>query len=69
MGDCRSSGLRDIEWQDRAHLGRSPELGRVIEAMWESPKLPDGSYNWHRSDDCDELFDLIMPCLPCRLTA
>jgi DNA polymerase I-like protein with 3'-5' exonuclease and polymerase domains len=34
-------------------------LGRVIEASWESPKLPDWSYNYGRSDDSDELFDLI----------
>jgi DNA polymerase-1 len=34
-------------------------LGRVIEASWESPKLSDGSYNYGRGDDSDELFDPI----------
>jgi hypothetical protein len=35
------------------------KLGRVIEAVWESPKQPNGSYNYRRGDDSDELFDLI----------
>jgi DNA polymerase-1 len=53
-------------WMDRNHaqsnergyiaIGRR---GRVIEAAWESPKLPDMSYNYHRGDDPDELLDLI----------
>jgi DNA polymerase-1 len=53
-------------WMDHSYT-RSNErgfitigkLGRVIEASWESPKLPDGSYNYRRGDDSDELFDLI----------
>jgi DNA polymerase-1 len=51
-------------WMDRSYAHSNEQgyirvgrLGRVIEAMWESPKLPDGSYNWHRSDDSDELID------------
>jgi DNA polymerase-1 len=52
-------------WMDRSHeqsneqghiaIGR---LGRVIEAAWEAPKLPDGSYNYHCDEDTDDLFDL-----------
>jgi DNA polymerase I-like protein with 3'-5' exonuclease and polymerase domains len=34
------------------------KLGRLIEASWESPKLPDGSYNYGRGDYSDEIFDL-----------
>jgi DNA polymerase-1 len=34
-------------------------LGRVIEAAWESPKLRDMPYDYHRGDDPDALFDLI----------
>jgi hypothetical protein len=34
------------------------KLGRVIEAAWESPKTPDGSYDWHYGDDPDGSFDL-----------
>jgi hypothetical protein len=33
-------------------------LGRVIEATWEHPELPDGSYNYQRGNDAAELFDL-----------
>jgi hypothetical protein len=53
-------------WMDKSYAQSNEQgfittgkLGRVIEAVWESPKLPDGSYNWHRGDDSDELFDLI----------
>jgi DNA polymerase I-like protein with 3'-5' exonuclease and polymerase domains len=53
-------------WMDRSSARSNEQgyitvgkLGRVIEAVWESPKLSDGSYNWHRGDDPDELFDLI----------
>src|SRR5262249_39684726 len=35
------------------------KLGRVIEAAWESPKMPDGSYDWHYGDDSDGSYDLI----------
>jgi DNA polymerase I-like protein with 3'-5' exonuclease and polymerase domains len=33
------------------------KLGRVIEAAWESPELPNKSYTYHRGDDSDALFD------------
>jgi hypothetical protein len=31
----------------------------VIEAVWEAPTKPDGSHNYHRDVETDELFDLI----------
>jgi hypothetical protein len=53
-------------WMDRSYAQSNEQgyitvgkLGRAIDAVWESPKLPDGSYNWHRGDDSDEPFDLI----------
>lgn len=60
----RYSGLN--AWMDHSYTQSNEQgfitigkLGRVIEASWESPKLPDGSYNYGRGDDSDELFDLI----------
>jgi DNA polymerase I-like protein with 3'-5' exonuclease and polymerase domains len=53
-------------WMDRSYAQSNEQgyitvgkLGRVIEAVWEGPKLPDGSYNWRRGDDSDELFELV----------
>ena len=53
-------------WMDRSYSQSNEQgyiavgkLGRAIEAVWESPKPPDGSCNWHRDDDFDELFDPI----------
>jgi DNA polymerase I-like protein with 3'-5' exonuclease and polymerase domains len=53
-------------WMDRSYAQSNEQgyitvgkLGRVIEATWENPKLPDGSYNYRRGDDSDELFELI----------
>jgi DNA polymerase-1 len=35
-------------------------LGRVIEAAWESPALPDGAFNYRReSEETDNLFDIL----------
>jgi hypothetical protein len=60
----RYSGLN--AWMDHSYTQSNEQgfitigkLGRVIEAAWESPKLADGSYNYRRGDDSDELFDLI----------
>jgi DNA polymerase I-like protein with 3'-5' exonuclease and polymerase domains len=58
---------RDLRaWMDRSYIQSNEQgliaigkLGRVIEAAWESLKYPDGSYNYRRGDDFDELFDLI----------
>jgi hypothetical protein len=51
-------------WMDRSYAQSNEQgfitvgrLGRVIEAAWESPKVSDGSYNYHHSDECDELLD------------
>jgi DNA polymerase I-like protein with 3'-5' exonuclease and polymerase domains len=53
-------------WMDRSYAQSNEQgyiavgkLGRAIEAVWESPKPPDGSCNWHRDDDSDELLDPI----------
>jgi DNA polymerase-1 len=60
----RYSGLN--AWMDHSYTQSNEQgfitigkLGRAIEASWESPKLPDGSYNYGRGEDSDELFDLI----------
>jgi DNA polymerase I-like protein with 3'-5' exonuclease and polymerase domains len=34
-------------------------LGRVIEAAWETPTLPDRSYNYPWGDDSNEVLDLV----------
>jgi DNA polymerase-1 len=39
---------------------RIGKLGRVIEAAWEAPVLPDGSYNYRRGDDTAALFNVLL---------
>jgi DNA polymerase I-like protein with 3'-5' exonuclease and polymerase domains len=53
-------------WMDQSYAQSNEQgfitigkLGRVIEAAWESPKMPDGSYDWHHVGESDGLFDLI----------
>jgi DNA polymerase-1 len=58
----RYSGLN--AWMDHSYTQSNEQgfitigkLGRVIELSWESPKLPDGPYDYRRGDDPDEQFD------------
>jgi DNA polymerase-1 len=51
-------------WQDRIYRQSNEEgfisigqLGRVIEAAWETPKLPDSSHNHYPDHDTDNLFE------------
>jgi hypothetical protein len=50
---------RSYEQSNKQGYIKVGKLGRVIEAVWEAPTKPDGSYNYHRDVETDELFDLI----------
>jgi DNA polymerase-1 len=50
-------------WMDRNHAEANQQgsiaigsLGRVIEAAWEQPRLPDGRYNWRRGEEAEDPF-------------